>query len=105
MTTVQHSAVIARQPEAKYGPFAGGISVAIWRRTIDTDNGPQDVRSVTVNPRRYLDSESGEWKDGSYRPSDLPVLILALQSAQQFIALHPLETVPQSEAQESQTPF
>lgn len=79
-----------KQPEAKFGPFAGGMSVAIWRNTVDTDDGPRDIRSLTINPRRYRDPDSGEWKNGSYRTSDLGVLVLALQAAQQFMTLHPL---------------
>ena len=93
MATTQQAAPSTRQPEMKYGPFAGGFSVAIWRNTIETDDGQRDVRSITINPRRYRDSGNGEWKDGSFRASDVPVLLLALQSAQQYMADHPL---PQS---------
>lgn len=70
-----------KQPEMKFGPFAGGMSVAIWRNTVETDDGPRDIRSITINPRRYKEPQSGEWKNGSYRTSDLGVLVLALQMA------------------------
>lgn len=78
-------------PEKKIGPFAGGISVAIWLNTIQTDDGPRKIRSVTVSPRRYRDSESGEWRDSnSLRPGDLPALIFALQKAQEYVYTTPI---------------
>lgn len=73
-------------PEKKIGPFAGGIGVAIWLNTVDTDEGPKQFRSISIAPRRYQDRQSGEWKDaGSFNPSDLPALIFALQKAQEFV--------------------
>ena len=79
------------RPEKKIGPFAGGISVAIWLNTTDTDEGPKQYRSVTIAPRRYQDRETGEWKDaGSFNPGDLPALIFALQKAQEFVFTTPL---------------
>jgi len=54
-------------PEKKIGPFSGGIGVAIWLNTADTDDGPKQFRPITIAPRRYLDRETGEWKDvGSF---------------------------------------
>ena len=79
------------RPEKKIGPFAGGIGVAIWLNTTDTDDGPKQYRSVTIAPRRYQDRETGEWKDaGSFNPGDLPALIFALQKAQEFVFTTPL---------------
>jgi hypothetical protein len=78
-------------PEIKIGPFAGGIGVAIWLNTVDTDDGPKKFRSITIAPRRYQDRETGEWKDaGSLNPSDLPALIFALQKAQEYVFTTPL---------------
>jgi hypothetical protein len=72
----------ARPPEKKIGPFAGGIGVAIWLNMVDSRDGTRQLRSITINPRRYFDRESNEWKDApSFRPSDLPALIFALQKA------------------------
>lgn len=34
-----------KQPEMKFGPFAGGLSVAIWRNSVETDDGPREIRS------------------------------------------------------------
>lgn len=79
------------QPEKKIGPFAGGIGVAIWLNTVETDDGPKQFRSITIAPRRYQDRETGEWKDaGSYNPSDLPALIFALGKAQEYVFTTPL---------------
>ena len=79
-------------PEKKIGPFAGGIGVAIWINTVDSDDGPRQFRSITIAPRRYLDRETGEWKDtGSFNPSDLPALIFALQKAQEYVFTTPLQ--------------
>lgn len=78
-------------PEKKIGPFAGGIGVAIWINAVETDGGTRQMRSITIAPRRYRDSESGEWKDAaSYRPADLPALIFALQKAQEFCYTKPV---------------
>lgn len=66
-----------RRPEIKIGPFAG-ITVAIWLNRADTTDGSvRHFRSVTINPRRYRDRHTGEWKDGSYSPGDIPALIYA----------------------------
>ena len=72
-----------RPPEKKIGPFAGGIGVAIWLNEVEAEDGTiQRFRSVTINPRRYLDAKSGQWKDAaSYRQSDLPALIFGLEQA------------------------
>ena len=79
------------QPEHKIGPYPGGIGVAVWLNTIQTDGGPRKVRSITISPRRYRDPESGEWRDSnSFRPGDLPALIFALQKAQEFTYTKPL---------------
>jgi hypothetical protein len=76
----------------------------VWRNSLKADDGPREVRSVTFNPRRYKDRETGEWKDSnSFRQSDLPVLMLALQCSWQHMTLHPL---PQAaEPDEEGTPF
>jgi hypothetical protein len=80
-----------RLPEKKIGPFAGGIGVAIWINEVETDGGPQKIRSITVNPRRYFDPESQQWKDApSFRPSDLPALLFALSKAQDYCYTQPL---------------
>ena len=81
----------ANQPEKKFGPYPGGIGVAIWLNSIDTANGPTQIRSVTVSPRRYRDEESGEWRDASsYRPTDLPALMFGLQQALEFMFTSPI---------------
>ena len=78
-------------PEKKIGPFSGGIGVAIWLNTVDSDDGPKQFRSITIAPRRYQDRETGEWKDaGSFNPSDLPALIFALEKAQEYVFTTPL---------------
>ncbi len=79
------------RPEVKFGPFPGGISVAVWLNEVQTDGGPRTMRSISVSPRRYRDSVSGEWKDApSYRPSDLPALIFGLQKAMEYVFTTPL---------------
>lgn len=85
----------AKGPERRFGPVGGGISVAVWINTIDTDDGPRKVRSLTISPRRYLDRESGDWKDsGSYRPGDVPALIFVLQKALEFMFTTPIPGQP-----------
>ena len=91
-----------QKPETKFGPFAGGMSVVIWRNSVETEDGLKEIRSVTINPRRYKDPDSGEWRNGSFKPVDLPTLVLALQSAQQFMVDHPLPQPAEDEAPEAQ---
>jgi len=75
----------ARPPEKKIGPFTNGIGVAIWINEIQTLEGKRRVRSITINPRRYFDRESADWKDAtSFQPADLPALIYALTKALEF---------------------
>ena len=75
-----------QQPEKKIGPFPGGISVAIWLNTFETEAGPRKIRSVTISPRRYRDPKTGEWRNASsYRLTDLTVLILGLEKAQEYM--------------------
>jgi hypothetical protein len=79
------------RPEKKIGPYPGGIGVAIWLNTIETDEGQRQLRSITISPRRYRDPESGEWKDApSYRPTDLPALLFALSKAQEYVYTTPI---------------
>lgn len=81
----------ARPPELKIGPFQGGIGVAVWLNQIQTDTGLKTIRSVSIAPRRYLDKQTGQWKDsGSFRPGDLTALILALEKAREHCLMKPL---------------
>jgi hypothetical protein len=58
---------------------------------VETDDGPRKYRSITVSPRRYLDRESGEWRDSSaYYPGDIPALLFALTKAQEYILTTPM---------------
>ena len=78
-------------PEKKFGPYPGGVGVAVWLNTIDTDRGQRQVRSITISPRRYRDAKTGEWKDSSFFSlGDLPALIFALEKAQEFCYTTPL---------------
>jgi hypothetical protein len=79
MASEKRSNASPRGPEKKIGPFPAGIGVAIWINTITTDDGPRKIRSISINPRRYLDRQSNEWRDsGSYHPGEIPALIFAL---------------------------
>jgi hypothetical protein len=72
-------------PERKIGPFPNGVGVCIWSNQATSDQGPRTFRSITINPRRYFDRETNEWKDAmSYNASDLPSLIYALQLAAKY---------------------
>ena len=63
----------AKQPEVKFGPYAGGIGVAVWLNTTDTPDGRREMRSITIAPRRYLD-KVGDWQEP---PRPIRVLPLA----------------------------
>jgi hypothetical protein len=99
------SARTSTRPEHKIGPYPGGIGVAIWTNTIQTDNGPRKLRSVTISPRRYKDPESGEWRDAtSFRAGDLPALIFALTKAQEYMYTTPIPGQKEEEDQ-SEIPY
>src|SRR6185503_8987813 len=90
-TKPKRAATAPRYPEKKWGPFHGGVGVAVWLNEVQTDAGPKFFRSISVQPRRYRDKKSGEWKDASsFRPTDLPALMLGLEAAMSFIAHTPL---------------
>ena len=36
----------AKQPEVKFGPYAGGIGVAVWLNTIETPDGRRETPDV-----------------------------------------------------------
>ena len=94
-----------KRPEVKFGPYLGGISIAVWLNTVQTPEGRRTIRSVTISPRRYRDSQTGEWKDsGSFRPSDLPALNFGIQQALEYIYTTPLPDSP-DEAPSDEVPF
>jgi hypothetical protein len=90
-TKSKRTAVAPRYPEKKWGPFHGGVDVAVWLNEIQTDDGPKFFRTLSIQPRRYRDKKTGIWKDAkSWRPTDIPALQLALDAAIHFAAQTPL---------------
>ena len=91
-TSTRSNASTPRGPEKKIGPYPGGIGVAIWLNTIETDEGgTRKMRSVTISPRRYFDRKADEWRDStSFYAGDLPALIYALQRALEFVSTTPI---------------
>lgn len=84
-----------RYPERKWGPFHGGVSVAVWLNDVETEEGTKVFRSLTINGRRFRDKKTGNWRDAkSLRPTDLPALVLALEAAGRFISETPLPGIP-----------
>lgn len=80
-----------RYPERKWGPFAGGSGVAVWMNEFQTEQGVRYARSITLAPRRFRDAKTGEWKDAlSYRPVDIPAILLALQAGLDYCRSTPL---------------
>jgi hypothetical protein len=91
MGKTQPRAKDAVRPEKKFGPYAGGIGVAIWCNTAETTDGPKQFRSLTISPRRYRDEKNDKWRDSSgFRPSDIATLQFALSQAQAYILTTPL---------------
>ena len=87
-------------PERKIGPFANGVGVCIWLNQTQTEQGSRNFHTITINPRRYFDRESSQWKDSaSFNASDLPSLIYALQLAAQHCFV---QNAPEQEGGESQ---
>jgi len=80
-----------RHPERKWGPFAGGSGVAVFLNQFETAQGTRYARSIVLAPRRFLSKKTGELEDaGSYRPVDVPAILLALQAAHEFCVNTPL---------------
>ena len=91
MSSVSEKPRNVRPPEVKFGPYAGGLGVAVWLNTVENADGRRQMRSVTIAPRRYRDPKTGEWKDsGSFRPSDIPILLVALNKAMEYVYTTPL---------------
>lgn len=87
--------LVPRRPERKWGPFHGGVGVAVWLNEVETEEGKRFFRSVTIAPRRYLDEKTGKWEDASsLRTTDLPSLILALQAAHDYVHSTPMPGLP-----------
>jgi hypothetical protein len=62
-----------RNPPEKEFPAGRTGKAVVWLHP----NG----RSITISPPRYKDQQTGNWRDGSFFPGDLPALIYALQRA------------------------
>lgn len=93
--TKRSNALQPRHPEKKFGPFHGGVGLAIWLNEVSTAEGPRWFRTLTLQPRRYRDKKTGIWKDAkSLRPTDIPALLLAMDAALQFIGSVPLPGQP-----------
>jgi hypothetical protein len=61
--------VLHRLNSAADAEFASGLTGKCRQNFM---SGSRQVRSIAVNPRRYFDRESNEWKDApSFNPSDL----------------------------------
>jgi hypothetical protein len=88
-----------RHPERKWGPFAGGIGVAVWLNEFQTAKGTRYARSITFAPRRFRDRKTDDWRDGAYRPVDLPALLLAIQAAHDYCLSTPLPGEPAEQEQ------
>ena len=86
---------VPRRPERKWGPFHGGVGVAVWLNEVETAEGKRFFRGVTIAPRRYIDDKTGKWEDASsFRTTDLPSLILALEAAHAYVSSTPLPGLP-----------
>lgn len=94
-TKTKRQVTVPKRPERKWGPFHGGVGVAVWLNEVETAEGTKFLRSVTIAPRRYLSDVTGKWKDASsFRTVDLQSLILALQAALEFVTTTPLPGQP-----------
>jgi hypothetical protein len=66
--------------------------------TLDRLCGAPHNRSLTIAPRRYRDPATGNWEDASsFRATDIPSLLLALEAAHRFVSSTPLPGQPAEE--------
>ena len=77
---------------------AGGITVAVWRRTELEEDGREVHRFSVSIQKRYKD-DAGEWRDsGTFFPNDLPRLRLAIDKAFEYVTLKESQNKSDSEA-------
>jgi hypothetical protein len=80
-----------KRPEKKIAPYGNGLGVAIWINEIESEGGARLVRSITINPKRYFNRDTGEWQDsGSLNIADIPAVIAVLQKAFDFCVSTPI---------------
>lgn len=97
-TKTKRPAAAPRHPEKKYGPFHGGVGIAVWLNEVQTDSGPKFFRSIQIAPRRYRSRKTGEWEDSSsLRVTDIPSLVLGLEAAHHYCLTTPLPGQPADE--------
>ena len=61
---------------------------------IPDGDGTRYARSITFARARFRDRKTDEWRDGAYRPVDLPALLLAIEAAHDFCLSTPLPGEP-----------
>ena len=94
-TGVDEKTALNKAPVAKFGPYSSGsgnsIELAIWSNEIVVDGGQKvNVHSISFS-RNYRDNDG--WKKvKTMRPADLPVLVYALNKAQEWIFEHQRST-------------
>ena len=66
-TKAKRTTSAPRYPEKKWGPFHGGVGIAVWLNEVQTEAGPKFFRSVSLQSRRYRDKKTGVWKDAKSR--------------------------------------
>ena len=104
-TKSKRAASTPRRPEMKYGPFHGGVGIAVWVNEVKTESGTRYFRTLTIQGRRYLDKKTGNWEDaGSFRSTDIPSLVLALQAAHRHMLENPLPGQPVEEESQLEEP-
>jgi hypothetical protein len=104
-TKSKRTTSVPRRPEIKYGPFHAGVGIAIWINEVKTENGTRFFRTLTIQGRRYLDKRTGLWLDAeSFRSTDIPALILALEAAHRHMLETPLPGQPVEEEAQMEEP-
>lgn len=79
--------------ERLFGPYPGGVRIALWSCVVPAAPGSKAVRSVTLLTRRFRNPETGEWQESSvYSLEHLPVVIFALQEVLAYTYQNPLES-------------
>src|SRR3990172_7453741 len=85
----QEQAAEKKHPEVTFGPYSTGSSMiecAVWGNLVGDKGEERLMHSVTIR-RSYFDDKAKEWKEsGSYRPCDIPYIVLGLNSAFEWIA-------------------
>lgn len=68
-TKAKRTASVSRHPEKKWGPFHGGVGVAVWLNEVQTDTAPKFFRNNVVMLVMWCRPSTCSVRSGRRRPN------------------------------------